>query len=159
MYACVRVWDHVSVSTCVCSCVDTPTSWCTRVLLFSRLWTTFGACNVEMSLACRRTQNVGPSGIHRVTGTAMQLGPGDRTLQGASQEGCCPRNVHCRTRLCCVWARPPLPQGSRLTCPCRGVRGQGIVTPLIRAPASVLEVSGQSPQGPAASKIATGRSP
>lgn len=45
---------------------------------------------MEMSLACHRTQNVGPSGIHRVTGTAMQPGPGDRTLQGASQGGCCP---------------------------------------------------------------------
>lgn len=144
---------------CMCACVGPCECEHTRVLLFSRLWTTFGACNVEMSLACHRTQNVGPSGIHRVTGTAMQPGPGDRTLQGASQGGCCPGKLRCRTRLCCVWARPPLPQGSRLTCPCRGVRGQGIVTPLIRAPASVQEVSGQGPQGPAASKTATGRSP
>ena len=45
---------------------------------------------METSLACHCTQNMGASGIHRVTGTAMQLGPGDRTLQGASQGGRCP---------------------------------------------------------------------
>lgn len=151
---------------CMCACVGPCECEHVRVLMRGHTHILVHTCltfqqtlDSLWSLACHRTQDVGPSGIHRVTGTAMQLGPGDRTLQGVSQEGCCPGNVHCRTRLCCVWARPPLPQGSRLTCPCRGVRGQGIVTPLIRAPASVPEVSGQSPQGPAASKTATGRSP